>query len=106
MRLSEAASSPSFQSRFSPISVTAASALPPPRPASDGTCLRRSTATSLGSPRRRSAVRQSRDAAFHTRLRRSVGTDGSSQVISNGPRVARIVTWSASARDWKIVRRS
>jgi hypothetical protein len=41
----------------------------------------------------------SSEVAFHTRLRRSVGMFGSSQVMTNGPFLFVTVTWSHNASD-------
>ena len=87
-------------------SVMAAFELPPPRPASDGTRLRRSMAMSRGGVDFPRTVRCSSDAAFQTRLRWSVGMSGSSHVTTSGPLRTVTVTVSNSASDWKIVFRS
>jgi hypothetical protein len=91
---------------FNASSVIAAFELPPPRPASAGTRLRKSISRSRGAAVLPRAVRCNSDAAFHTRLRRSVGMSGSSQVTSSGPRRTVTVTLSNSASDWNTVFRS
>ena len=104
MRESVARPTSSFHNAFSASSVIAASELPPPSPASDGTRLRRSIAMSCGAVVFPVIVRCSSDAAFHDQIApigRDVGL-----VAGQGERTAPrgTVTLSNNASDWKTVR--
>ena len=105
--ISARASGPSAppQSRASKQMAAAASALPPPRPASAGTCFSSRSAAPSGTPGRPSR-RQSAPAARQARLRASRGTPGASHASANGPGRASHVTTSWSAIDWNTVSRS